>query len=108
MIISPKTIVINHRLNREDTIKSVSITHSCTCPFEWSSAITLRSDSLGIPVNDTWKWLQFTADTVGDHTNIPIVVYPSKMQNDTGFATIAINSAHYTYGTDTIHVIVYR
>jgi hypothetical protein len=96
MIISPKMITFDHR---GDTTKSVSITHSCTCPFEWSSAFSTDTAS---------HWITFTHDTVGDHSSIPIIVHPWMLPKDTNDAWIAINSAHGSYGTDTIHVTAYR
>src|SRR6266508_472019 len=79
MIFSSKAITFA----RGDSVTTVSITHSCTCPFEWSSVI-IKSDTV--------NWLGFPHDTTGDHHNISIITRPSLYPNDTNEARIAINS----------------
>src|ERR1051326_7886988 len=86
MIISPKSVAFNHG----DSTANVSITHSCTCPFEWHSAFSSDTAS---------HWITFTHDTVGDHSSIPITIQPWMLPKDTNDAWIAINSN--SYGSDT-------
>jgi hypothetical protein len=93
MIVNPHTVV----LPKGDSVSAVSITHSCTCPFTWTSTIAPASAS---------GWLQFPLDTTGDHPSIPIAVFPSRMPSDTNRATITINSN--SYGSDSIQVVAYR
>ena len=100
MIISPKTVTFDHALNHDDTARTVSITHSCTCPFSWTS------DIHRVDTTDTLAWITFPHDTVGDHGSIPIAVHPWEMPKDTNYALVAINSN--SYGSDTIHVIAIR
>jgi hypothetical protein len=111
MTISPDTIVFAHG----DSIASISIKHSCTCPFSWHSSFLAQTDTIihgdtathTLTVLDTVKnWLLFPADTTGDQANVPILTHPSEYQRnlDTAKVVIASNS----YGIDTIYVIAHR
>ncbi|MDP4200058.1 MAG: hypothetical protein Q8922_06425 [Bacteroidota bacterium] len=92
MTVSPRSVVFA----KGDSGSTISITHSCTCPFTWTSKITPSSAS---------AWLQFPPDTTGDHSNIQISVLPSHMSADTNRATITITSN--SYGMDSIEVVAY-
>jgi hypothetical protein len=93
MIIAPKTVTFMPG----DSASNVSITHSCTCAFNWHSTVIPSSAS---------AWLSFPPDTTGDHKSIPIAVRPSMYASDTNEAWIAIRSNEY--GVDTIHVFGIR
>ena len=86
MIIAPTTIVFSHSID-----STVSITHSCTCPFYWWSSIQ--------PVA---PWLIFPDSGAGDKNDVPISIDSSKLTLGTNQATIRIMSN--SYGTDTIQV----
>ncbi len=87
MIIAPHTIVFS-----ASTLDStVSITHSCTCPFSWY-------DSIYPPA----PWLTFPSRQNGDKADVPIVIDTSMLSADTNRATILIISN--SYGDDSILV----
>jgi hypothetical protein len=87
MIIAPHSIVFS-----SSTIDStVSITHSCTCPFSWNATISP-------PVS----WLSFPESQTGDKTDVPIAIVDSLLTADTNRATILI--ASNSYGDDSILV----
>ncbi len=92
MIVNPHSVV----LPKGDSVSAVSITHSCTCPFTWTSKITPPSAS---------AWLLFPLDTTGDHSSIQLSVLPSQMPADTNRATITITSN--SYGIDSIVVVAF-
>jgi hypothetical protein len=90
MVISPHTLTYTH----SDAIKPLSITHTCTCPFNWNvNVLTLT---------------QVLKDTSGsgDNTQVPISIDRTKMTEDTLRATLQITSNGY--GTDTVQVIVLK
>lgn len=78
-----------------DSVKAVSITHTCTCPFSWTSQV--------LPVS---PWLIVPADTSGDHADIPFRIDRSKLTADTAIAVVHIHSN--SYGEDSVTVTVYR
>ena len=91
MVVSPSSLVFQHG----ESTKSLSITHTCTCPFSWNVTVT--------PANGVLK------DTTGygDNTSVPVrVVDRSKMTTDTLKTSYVITSNGY--GTDTIAVTVIR
>jgi hypothetical protein len=87
MIIAPHTIVFSS--TTQDS--TVSITHSCTCPFTWNATVS--------PVS---PWLTFQLYQSGDKTDIPISVNDTLFTADTNRATILIVSN--SYGEDSIVV----
>ncbi len=87
MIIAPHTLVFSP--TTQDS--TVSITHSCTCPFTWNATVS--------PVS---PWLTFQSYQSGDKTDIPIAVDTSLLTADTNRATILIISN--SYGEDSIIV----
>jgi hypothetical protein len=91
MMVSPKALVFQHG----DSVKTLSITHTCTCPFNWSVVVT--------PPNGVLK------DTSGymDNVAVPVrVIDRSKMTGDTLRTLIVVNGQYY--GTDTVSVTVIR
>ncbi len=89
MIIAPHSIAMTAA--RPDS--TVSITHSCTCPFTWNSTI--------IPAS---PWLTFPTYQNGDKTDVPISIDTSQLPVGTSHASIIINSN--SYGEDSILVTV--
>jgi hypothetical protein len=87
MIIAPHTIVFS--ASTPDS--TVSITHSCTCPFWWY-------DSIYPPA----PWLTFPPHQNGDKADVPIAIDTSMLSADTNRATILIISN--SYGEDSILV----
>ncbi|GEM_PF-2175588 len=85
MIIQPDTLIL--RAPTADT--TVSITHSCTCPFSWNST-----------VNPPSPWLTFQNYQSGDRMNIPISIDRTKLTSDTSRAIVSI--ASNSYGDTTI------
>jgi hypothetical protein len=93
MVIVPDTIVFHP----STTDSSISITHTCSCPFSWSATIS--------PTADT-AWLHFPTYQNGDKTNVPISIDRAKLSADTSRAAIAI--ASNSYGTDKIMVVAIK
>jgi hypothetical protein len=87
MIIAPHTIVFSS--SAPDS--TVSITHSCTCPFSWDATVS--------PVS---LWLTFQTSQSGDKSDIPISIDTALLPADTNRATILIVSN--SYGDDSIIV----
>lgn len=91
MSVSPRSLVYQHG----DSVKTLSITHSCTCPFNWSVVVT--------PPNGILK------DTSGymDNVAVPLrVVDRSKMTSDTMQILVVVNGQYY--GIDSVMVTVIR
>ena len=90
-VIAPKSLVYMHG----DMLKTLSITHTCTCPFSWNVNVLTPT----LVLKDT------TGN--GDNTKVPISIDRSKMTGttDTLFAMLQIKSS---YGADTVQVIVIR
>jgi hypothetical protein len=91
MIIAPHTIVFSSTVPDS----TVSITHSCTCPFFWNATIS--------PVS---PWLTFQTYQSGDKSDLPISIDTSLLTADTNRATIVIVSN--SYGADSILVTAIR
>ena len=89
MIISPRTIIFP--VGRVDT--TISITHSCTCPFNWSAATTPDSTWLTIGRN-------FPKSFTGDNGAIHLSIDTSKLLKPQDSLTIRILSN--AYGSDSI------
>lgn len=88
MIVAPHAIVFS--TSTPDTM-TVSITHSCTCPFSWNATVSPAA-----------SWLSFPSSLVGDKSDIPISVNTALLTADTSRATILIVSN--SYGDDSIIV----
>jgi hypothetical protein len=91
MTVSPLSLVFESG----DSVKTVSITHNCTCPFTWS----------GSPVDTSGLLNAFFGE--GDNTAVQVSINRSKVPTDT---TIE-KSWHVTsngYGEDTIHVTIHN
>ncbi|MEP7233788.1 MAG: hypothetical protein ABI778_00705 [Ignavibacteriota bacterium] len=88
-IISPKSLTYQ----TGDSIKNVSITHTCTCPFPWSVNVLTPSAVL---IGSTGN---------GDNSNVPIKIDRSQLTVDTLRGELQVKSA---FGTDTIVVMVIR
>ncbi len=87
MIVAPHTMV----LSSSTPDSTVSITHSCTCPFSWNATVS--------PVS---PWLTFPSSQTGDKSDIPISIDTALLMADTNRATILIVSN--SYGDDSIVV----
>ncbi len=93
MIIAPDTIT----LAPPTASSTISITHSCSCPFSWSASIT--------PLSDT-AWLTFQNYQSGDRKDVPVSIDRTKLPADTNVATIHL--ASNSYGDTTITVVAIR
>ncbi|HZK76592.1 MAG TPA: hypothetical protein VFD13_06760 [Candidatus Kapabacteria bacterium] len=93
MVIAPDTVVF--RPATSDS--TISITHTCSCPFSWSATIS--------PISDT-AWLHFPTYQSGDKNDVPLSIDRAKLTADTSRANIAV--ASNSYGTDTIVVVAIR
>lgn len=89
MVISPKVLTYQSG----ETTKTLSITHTCTCPFNWTVAV--------LPPNGVLK------DTTGtwDNTSVPIHIDRSKLMVDTLQTMLRISSA---FGVDTVRVTIIK
>jgi len=87
MILAPHTIVFSP----SSPDSTVSITHSCTCPFSWNATIPPSA-----------PWLSFPESQTGDKTDVPISIVDSLLPAGTNRATILIVSN--SYGDDSILV----
>jgi hypothetical protein len=88
-VVSPKTLTFMHG----DAAKTLSITHTCTCPFPWSVNVLTATQVL----KDTSGY--------GDNTKVPISIDRSKITVDTLHAMLQVKSS---YGADTVQVTVIR
>ncbi|MFI5201001.1 MAG: hypothetical protein ACHQNE_01260 [Candidatus Kapaibacterium sp.] len=93
MVIAPDTIVFRSPA----TDSTISITHTCSCPFSWNATVS--------PIADT-AWLTFPTYQSGDKSDVPISIDRTKLLSDTSRAAIAI--ASNSYGTDTIVVMAVK
>jgi hypothetical protein len=88
-VIAPKSLTFAHG----ESVKTLSITHTCTCPFTWYVTVlnpnAVLKDTIG----------------TGDNTAVPFTIDRSKLTVDTLIDAIAIHSA---YGTDTIQITVLK
>jgi hypothetical protein len=87
--VSPKALVYLP----PDTLKNLSITHNCTCPFNWN-CVSYDTTGTLIVIGGT-----------GDNTSVPVKVNRSNLAVDTLQTYLAVRSA---FGIDTVHVTVYR
>ncbi len=89
MVVSPKSLTFSSG----DTVKTLSITHTCTCPFSWNvNVLTLTS----VLQNSTGS---------GDNTQVPIKIDRTKLTRDTLLASLQITSV---YGKDTVQVMILK
>jgi hypothetical protein len=91
MVIAPRTIVFSSP--QQDS--TVSITHTCTCPFSWNATVSPQA-----------LWLSFPTNQSGDKTDVPISIDRTKLIADTNRATVTI--ASNSYGSDSIVVIAIK
>ena len=92
MVVSPNTIIFA----KGETAKTVSITHTCTCPFSWTATV----------VDPSATWLTFPASMSGDNASVPISFDVSKLALDSAQTTVIIVSNQY--GADTMLVKVFK
>lgn len=76
-----------------DTMKTISITHTCTCPFSWNVNVLTATQAL-----------QSFSGT-GDNAKVEIHLDRTKLMVDTLMAMMEVHSA---YGRDTVQVTVLR
>jgi hypothetical protein len=88
-VITPRTLTFAH----SDAMKTLSITHTCTCPFSWNINVLTSTQVL----KDTSGY--------GDNTQVPIAIDRSKLTVDTLYSMLEIASS---YGRDTITVTVLK
>jgi hypothetical protein len=91
MVISPRTI----QFAATDSVKTISVTHTCTCPFTWWTSVPADAG-----------WLQVPASMQGDHAQVPITVDRTKMTSDSVHAFVRFTSN--AYGIDSLEVIARR
>jgi hypothetical protein len=84
-----------------DTTRTMTVAHSCTCPFTWTL--------LAYPPA---PWLTIPAGGSGDQNNVLIKIDRSLMTTDTAKALIQVNSTQYSTSDgrryDTVQVTAYR
>lgn len=90
LVVSPLSLTFSHG----DTVKTLSITHTCTCPFSWN-----------VNVLDSTAVLQPTSGS-GDNTQVAIHIDRTKFKGDSLHAALQVNG--YSYGIDTIRVTVFK
>src|SRR5690242_16736550 len=90
MTVSPLAVVFGPG----DSVKTLSITHNCTCPFTWN----------GTPVDSTNTLIAFSGTS--DNTAKQVAIMRPNLTVDTLKAYWVVTSNGY--GTDTVHVTVYR
>jgi hypothetical protein len=82
-----------------DSVATISITHTCTCPFLWTATVTPITNWLVIGTN-------FPLSQSGDKSDVPLSINRWQLISDTSIATIHIVSN--AYGDTSITVIAYR
>jgi hypothetical protein len=92
MVISPSSFIFQ----APDSATTVSITHTCTCPFTWTSSLRRSVPWLTLGQN-------FPASMTGDHASIPLTIDRSKLTQPRDSTVIAI--ASNSYGVDSITVL---
>jgi hypothetical protein len=90
MTVTPLSVVFGPG----DSVKTLSITHNCTCPFDWN----------GTPVDSTYTLKAFAGS--GDNTSMQISILRASLPVDTLYAYWVITSNGY--GTDTVRATVIR
>jgi hypothetical protein len=95
MVISPDTLV----LHPADSATTVSITHTCTCPFSWSATVYPASNWLVSGQN-------ISSYQSGDKSDVAVSINRYLLTADTSRAMIHI--ASNAYGEDSILVIAIK
>lgn len=90
MTVSPLSLVFAPG----DSVKTLSITHNCTCPFTWN----------GTPVDSTNTLIAFSG--TNDNTAKQVAIMRTNLTVDTLQAYWVVTSDGY--GTDTVRVTIYR
>jgi hypothetical protein len=90
LVVTPLSLTFAHT----DNTKTLSITHTCTCPFSWN-----------VNVLDSTRVLKDTSG-IGDNTQVLITIDRSKLTVDTLRVSLQITSNGY--GTDTVLVTVLK
>src|SRR5438874_821202 len=89
MIVTPMQI----SFEKQDSLKRLSITHTCTCPFNWN------------PTPDA-DWILVQPGGSMDNDTVPVRLDRAKLAYDTTTGTITITSNGY--GTATVTVTAIR
>ena len=93
MVIEPRIITFA----APDTSKTISITHTCTCPFYWNATTSDASK----------QWLvvgrNFPASMQGDRSSITVSIDRSKLTKASDTLRVRVQSN--SYGADSITVI---
>ena len=89
MSVTPTTLTFSHA----DTVKTISITHNCTCPFTWNVNVLTATQAIQ----------GFTG--TGDNTHVAIQIDRSKMTGDTLLTELQVKSG---YGSDTVKVTILK
>jgi hypothetical protein len=92
-----RIVVAPHALSfaSSDSVKTVSVTHTCTCPFTWNAIVPQDA-----------PWLKIAASMQGDHSDVPVSIDRSLLTQNSETATI-----HFTtngYGSDSLVVTAER
>ncbi len=66
-----------------DSIHTVALTHSCTCPITWTI------------LKDSSSWVSVVASATGDQSNFPITINRSLLTQDTSTAHLYITTGEY-------------
>jgi hypothetical protein len=90
MTVTPLSVVFQSG----DSVKTISITHNCTCPFTWN----------GTPVDSTNTLKAFSG--TGDNTAKEVSILRANLTTDTLNAYWVVTSNGY--GTDTIRATIIR
>lgn len=90
MTVSPLELVFQSG----ESTKTLSVTHNCSCPFNWN----------GAPLDSTGTLQAFSGN--GDNTAKEVTILREQMVSDTLNAAWVVTSNGY--GTDTVRVTVIR
>lgn len=90
MTVSPLSLVFEPG----DSVKTLSITHNCSCPFSWN----------GTPVDSTNTLIAFSG--TGDNTGKEVAIMRANLTVDTLQTYWVVTSNGY--GTDTVRVTIFR
>jgi hypothetical protein len=88
--VSPHSLTFAHG----ESVKTLSVTHSCTCPFSWN-----------LNVLTVTQVLKDTSGT-GDNTRVPIWIDRTKLTTDTLVAALQVKADGY--GIDTVAITVFK
>ncbi len=97
MTVSPKSLVFAN----PDTLHTVALTHSCTCPISWT---ILKPDSV--------KWIHVNSSAVGDQGKFPVSIDRSLLVRDTSISYLFITTGEYKTQSgnsfDTVVITAFR